>query len=140
MQQTRKGLLDVHHRVGVLAGVGLGATAWAGSNGHAMLPAGHVAPHRDVQGWVGIKEPEWLQVEAHMLSRHDRPILNSRDVRHPKRMPDDTVCFHQVSILHAGSSIRHETCKEHGLHSWQGRDQALQNMSHWLPNKSCKSV
>ncbi len=41
--------LDVHHGVGVLAGVSLAATAGAGSNGHPMLPAGHVAPHRNVQ-------------------------------------------------------------------------------------------
>jgi len=39
----------VHHGVGVLAGVSLAATAGAGSNGHPMLPAGHVAPHRNVQ-------------------------------------------------------------------------------------------
>lgn len=41
--------LDVHHGVGVLAGMSLAATAGAGSNGHPMLPAGQVAPHRNVQ-------------------------------------------------------------------------------------------
>lgn len=81
---TGKHILDVHHGVGVLAGVGLGSTAGAGRNGHTMLPTGHVTPHWNIQGWVGVKEPKGLQEEAHMLSRHNWPILNPRDVSHPK--------------------------------------------------------
>ena len=43
-----KVILDVHHRVRVLASVCLGATAGAGRNGHTMLSAGHVTSHWDV--------------------------------------------------------------------------------------------
>ena len=92
-------LLDVHHGVGVLAGVGLAATARAGGDGHAMLPAGQVAPHRNIQGGVGIKEAEGLEEEAHMLSRHDGPVLNAGDVGHPKGVPDDAVSLHQIPVL-----------------------------------------
>ena len=91
--------LDVHHGVGVLAGVGLAATAGAGSNGHPMLPAGHVTPHRNVQRGVGIKEAEGLEEEADMLGWHDRPVLNTGNVRHPKGMPDHTISLHQVPVL-----------------------------------------
>lgn len=93
-------LLDVHHGVGVLAGVGLAATAGAGSNGHAMLPAGQVAPHWDVQGGVGVEEAEGLEKEAHVLSRHDGPVLDAWDVGHPKGVPDDAVSLNQIPVLH----------------------------------------
>ena len=96
-----KHVLDVHHGVGVLAGVGLGPTAGAGCNGHAMFSAGHIAPHWDVQGRVGIKEPKRLQKEAHMLGWHNWPILDPGDVCHPKRVPDDTVSFYQIPVLHS---------------------------------------
>ena len=98
-------VLDVHHGVRVLAGVGLGSTAGAGCNGHAMLPAGHVAPNWDIQGGVGVKEPKRLQKEAHMLSWHDGPILNPGNVCHPKRVPDDTVSFYQIPVLHSQHNI-----------------------------------
>lgn len=81
---TAKHVLNVHHGVGVLAGVGLGSTAGAGRNGHTMLPTGHVTPHWNIQGWVGVKEPKGLQKEADMLSWHNWPILNPGDVSHPK--------------------------------------------------------
>ena len=93
------GLLDVHHGVRVLAGVRLTATAGAGSHSHAMLSTRHVAPHRNVQGRVGIEEAKGLQEEADMLSRHDWPVLNTRDVGHPKGVPDDTVSLHQIPVL-----------------------------------------
>ena len=89
----------MHHGVGVLAGVSLAATAGAGSNGHPMLPAGNVAPHRNVQRGVGIKEAEGLQEEAHMLGWHDWPVLNARDVRHPKGVPDHTVSLNEIPVL-----------------------------------------
>jgi len=92
-------LLDVHHGMGVLAGVSLAATAGAGSNGHTMLPAGHVAPHRNVQRGVGIKEAERLEEEADMLGWHDWPVLNAGNVCHPKGVPDHTVSLHQVPVL-----------------------------------------
>ncbi len=91
--------LDVHHGVGVLASVSLAATAGTGSNGHPMLPAGHVAPHRNVQRGVGIEEAEGFEEEADMLSWHDWPVLNAGDVRHPKGVPDHTVSLHQVPVL-----------------------------------------
>lgn len=79
--------LDVHHGVGVLASVGLRATAGAGCNGHPMLPAAHVAPDGDIQRWVSIEEAEGLEEEAHMLCWHDWPVLHPWDVRHSKGMP-----------------------------------------------------
>ena len=89
----------MHHGVGVLAGVGLGATAGAGCNGHSMFSAAHVAANWDVQGWVGIEEAEGLQEEAHMLCWHDWPVLHPGDVRHPEGVPQDTVSIYQVTIL-----------------------------------------
>lgn len=108
MQARERAPLDVHHGVGVLAGVGFAATAGAGSNGHPVLPAGHVAAHRYVQGGVGIEEAEGLEEEAQMLSRHDWPVLNAGDVGHPKGVPDHTVSLHQVPVLHQmGRSLSH---------------------------------
>lgn len=109
-------LLDVHHGVGVLAGVGLAATAGAGSNGHAMFPAGQVAPHWDVQGGVGIEEAEGLEEEAHMLSRHDGPVLDAGDVGHPKGVPDDAVSLHQIPVLQRGYSYI-QSSTQASLHS-----------------------
>ena len=92
-------LLDVHHGVGILAGMGLAATAGASSDGHPVLSDGHVAAHRDIQGGVGIKEAKRLQEETHMLGRHDGPVLNPGDVGHPKRVPDHAVSLYQIPIL-----------------------------------------
>ena len=98
-------ILDVHHGVGVLASVRLGATAGACCNGHTMLSAGHVTPHWNVQGGICIKEAKWLQEEADMLSRHDRPVLNPGNVCHPKGVPDYTVSLCQVSVLQKAVSV-----------------------------------
>ena len=89
----------MHHGVGVLASVGLGATAGAGCNGDPMLPAAHVTPNWDVQGGVSIKKAKGLEEEAHVLCWHDWPVLHAWDMCHSKGVPEHTVSIHQVTIL-----------------------------------------
>ena len=65
----------------------------------AVLTAGSISAHWDIQRGVGIKEAKRLQHEPHVLSRHDWPVLDARHMRHAKGVPDHAVGVGNGAVL-----------------------------------------